>query len=148
MLTALMSWPDFQILESTIQMLQQTSDIVSPDLDSIEYSYENDMPEWMRGTKDVNNQLAFWGLIMTGFGISLQLAAFAFSMVIGRFYYITGFILSFGMAGVYIWAAVAWTDTLEESNELTTYRSWKVNFVAFWVYIGATLLNILCALNW
>jgi len=59
-----------------------------------------------------------------------------------------GSIISFGMAGVYVWAVLKWVHAREYPTELTTFRSWKVNFVAFWVYIGATFLNIICALNW
>ena len=59
-----------------------------------------------------------------------------------------GSIISFGMAGVYVWAVLKWVHAREYPTELTTFRSWKVNFVAFWVYIGATFLNIILALNW
>ena len=76
------------------------------------------------------------------------MAAFAYSMVIGTFYHIIGFILSFGMASVYIWALVNWMFALEDPTKLTTFRAWKLNFVTFWVYVGATLLNIVCAYEW
>ena len=59
-----------------------------------------------------------------------------------------GLIISFGMTGVYVWAVLKWVHAREYPTELTTFRSWKVNFIAFWVYIGASFLNIICALNW
>ena len=49
------------------------------------------------------------------------------------------------MAGVYVWALLKWLNAREFPSALTTYRSWKVNFVAFWVYIGLTFLNMLCS---
>ena len=52
------------------------------------------------------------------------------------------------MFGFYVWAVTTWVTALENPTELTTYRSWKVNFIAFWVYAGATFLNIACAINW
>ena len=51
------------------------------------------------------------------------------------------------MTGVYVWAVLKWATAFENPTALTTFRSWKVNFVAFWVYIGATVLNIICANN-
>ncbi len=51
------------------------------------------------------------------------------------------------MTGVYIWAVLKWATAFENPTALTTFRSWKVNFVAFWVYIGATFLNIIFANN-
>jgi hypothetical protein len=35
-------------------MLQETSDEVNPDLDSIEYKTDEDLPEWMRGDYEQN----------------------------------------------------------------------------------------------
>ena len=49
------------------------------------------------------------------------------------------------MAGVYVWALLKWLNAREFPSALTTYRSWKVNFGAFWVYIGLTVLNMLCS---
>ena len=51
------------------------------------------------------------------------------------------------MAGVYVWALLKWLNAREFPSALTTYRSWKVNFVAFWVYIGLTVLNIPCSIS-
>ena len=51
------------------------------------------------------------------------------------------------MTGVYVWAVLKWATAFENPTALTTFRSWKVNFVAFWVYIGATFLNIIFANN-
>ena len=51
------------------------------------------------------------------------------------------------MTGVYLWAVLKWVTAFENPTALNTFRSWKVNFVAFWVYIGATFLNIICANN-
>jgi len=49
MLAAASSWPDLQILETAIQMLQESSEAVQPDLDSLEYRTDEDLPDWMRG---------------------------------------------------------------------------------------------------
>ena len=130
-------------------MLQETEDAVEPDLDCIELSLDEDAPEWMVGDEEQNNELTMWGQIMIGAGVSLQLIAFIISVITAGSvltYYI-GMILSFGMAGVYVWAVLKWAHAREYPTTLTTFRSWKVNFVAFWVYVGATVLNIVFSNN-
>jgi hypothetical protein len=44
MLASLMSQADLQEFETSIQMLQDTTAVVEPDLDSIEYSLDIDLP--------------------------------------------------------------------------------------------------------
>jgi len=46
------------------------------------------------------------------------------------------------MAGLYVWALLKWFKAREFPTALTTFRSWKVNFFAFWFYVGATAFNI------
>ena len=99
-------------METSIEILQDTSGIVEPDLDSIEYNTDIFLPEWMRGEEDQNNELTIWEQILIGLGIALQFMAFILSMLIGRFYYAIGFVLSFAMQVVYIWSVVTWVNAL------------------------------------
>ena len=60
MLDSETSWTDLQILGG-YYFKKETSVLIEPDLDSIEYSTDEDLPEWMRGDWEQNNQLAMWG---------------------------------------------------------------------------------------
>ena len=80
------------------------------------------------------------GQILSGVGIAVLLFSRAASGV--GWEAITGIILNLGAAGVYVWAVLKWHHATELTTRKTTFRSWKVNFVAFWVYLGVTVLNI------
>jgi hypothetical protein len=114
MLASLMSQAGLQVVGTSIQLLQDTTAVAEPNLESIVYSLDIDLPEWMRGEEDQNNKLAMWGQILTGFGISVQVAAFLFSTVTesGAFYHIIGLFLSLSMALVYLWALFNWIYAL------------------------------------
>jgi len=48
------------------------------------------------------------------------------------------------MAGIYVWAALKWYHASYELTTMrTTFRSWKVNFLAFWVYVAFTAIDII-----
>ena len=113
MLSAAISWPDLQILGG-YYFRQEVLDAVEPDLDSIEYSLDEDAPEWMwrRGDYWYNDGVSMWGQIIIGVGISFQLIAFIISVITAGSvltYYI-GMILSLGMTGVYVWAVLKWVQ--------------------------------------
>ena len=46
-------------------------DAVEPDLDSIEYKTDEDLPDWMRGDYEQNTELTMWAQILAGAGISV-----------------------------------------------------------------------------
>jgi len=46
-------------------------DAVEPDLDSIEYKTDEDLPECMRGDYEQNTELTMWAQILAGAGISV-----------------------------------------------------------------------------
>jgi hypothetical protein len=90
-----------------------------------------------------------WAQILIGAGISFQLLAFVAATVSAwQLNDVFASILSLGAAGAYVWAFLKWNHAQELPTQLTTFRSWKVNFVCFWTYIGVTLLNILLAYPW
>lgn len=50
------------------------------------------------------------------------------------------------MAAVYVWAVLKWySATYELTTVRTTFRAWKINFMAFWVYVGVTAVDIILA---
>lgn len=90
-----------------------------------------------------------WAQILAGAGISFQLLAFAAaSFSAWQLNDIFALLLSLGAAGAYVWAFLKWNHAQELPTQLTTFRSWKVNFVCFWAYIGVTVLNIILAYPW
>ena len=146
MLSTTANWGETQIMEAAIQLLQASADAVAPDLDSIEYRTDEDLPEWMRGDEEQNNELTMYAQILAGAGIGFQLLAFAAaSFAAFQVNDIIAFVLSLGAAGTYVWAVLKWVHARELPTQLTTFRSWKVNFVCFWVYAGVTLLNVILA---
>jgi hypothetical protein len=70
MLAAETSWADLQILGG-YYFRQEVLDAVQPDLDSIEYKTDEDLPEWMRGDYEQNTELTMWAQILAGAGISV-----------------------------------------------------------------------------
>jgi hypothetical protein len=70
MLAAETSWADLQILGG-YYFRQEVLDAVEPDLDSIEYKTDLDLPEWMRGDYEQNTELTMWAQILAGAGISV-----------------------------------------------------------------------------
>jgi hypothetical protein len=56
----------------------------------------------------------------------------------------TGIVLNAGLVAFYVWAVLKWYHaTYELTNMKTTFRAWKVNFLAFWVYVSVTAIDIL-----
>lgn len=96
--------------------------------------------------EDQNNYSTMYAQILAGAGIGVQLLAFgAVSFTAFHVSHIIAFVLSLGALGTYIWAILKWLHAKEFPTRLTTYRSWKVNYVCFWVYVGVTLLNVILA---
>ena len=53
-----------------------------------------------------------------------------------------GIILTLGAVGVYVWGALKWNDSRVDPTDKTMFRSWRVNFLSFWVSAGVTLINL------
>ena len=58
--------------------------------------------------------------------------------------YITSF-LSFGAFGIYIWALLAWLMAKFKPSNESTFVSWRVNFINFWVVAGVAAFNMIIA---
>ncbi len=70
MLAAETSWADLQILGGYM-LRNEIQGAMEPDLDSIEYKTDEDLPEWMRGDYEQNTELTMWAQILAGAGISV-----------------------------------------------------------------------------
>ena len=110
-------------------------------LDTIEYQTDEDWPEFLKGDAKKNNSFALSSQILCGAGIALMLAS--------RVAYGDGWEGYVGMAvnavagAIYSVAVIKYQHAQDHPTRLTTFRSWKINFVAFWVYLVATMANII-----
>ena len=55
-------------------------------------------------------------------------------------------ILSYGGVLMYVWAMLAWLQSSKAPSAETTFVSWRVNFINFWVAAGLAALNIIMAI--
>ena len=78
--------------------------------------------------------------ILIGFGIMCELVGTFF----GFLYWpsITGFVLSLGAAGMYVWAVLKYVDAINEPTAATAFRSWQINYIMFWCALGVSLVYV------
>ena len=92
------------------------------------------------GEEEENTQLTMIGEILLGLGIVLQLATwFTQSFLLWSTY--LRLFLTLGAAGVWVWGFLKWLDSQEQPTDRTMFRSWRVNFLNFWVTAGVTVIN-------
>ena len=89
----------------------------------------------------MNTEWAFIAEILIGVGIATQLAGW-FTQLWTAWSTYVGIILTFGAAAIYVWGVLKWNDGRIEPTAKTLFRSWRVNFINFWVAVGVTVVNI------
>ena len=97
------------------------------------------------GEKEDNELYAMIGEILIGFGVIVQMAGWFTQSWLSWYTYV-GEVFTLGALGVWVWGVLKYNDARVEPNDKTTYRSWRVNFLAIWCAIGATVVNL--ALAW
>jgi hypothetical protein len=60
--------------------------------------------------------------------------------------YITS-LFSLGTLGMYIWALLAWLLARYKPSDESTFVSWRVNFINFWVVAGVAAFNMIIAFS-
>lgn len=108
---------------------------VNPDMDSLEYN--NNIPDWNHGTLEENNDLSMYGLIaiVSGLGV-IVIVDTILAILMPTWFSIAGLILALLGIGGWVWGFMKWQDSQMDPSKWTAFRSWKINFLFFWVDVG------------
>ena len=97
------------------------------------------MPD-MIDEAEKNTELTLIGEILIGVGVVTGLVAwFTQSFMVWATY--IRMVLSLVSIGVWVWGFLKWLDSYEQPTAKTMWRSWRVNFINFWVAAGVTVVN-------
>lgn len=108
---------------------------VNPDMDSLEYN--NNVPEWNFGYLEENKELAMWGMIAIGSGLGvIVLIDLILAILNPAWFNITGMILALLGLGGWVWGFLKWQDSENDPTKWTTFRSWKINYLFYWVDVA------------
>lgn len=114
---------------------------VEPNLDSLEYSLDEDLPSFQREDKESVQTVALIGEILIGLGLAgflgkrlMELAfvnteAVAWSLVIT-----SGGIMAF------VYGLIAFGDYMNYPSAYNAFRAWKINFLVIWISLAVALL--------
>ena len=101
---------------------------------------DSDAEPKMIDDEEQNLELSFIGEILIGFGIVTHLAAW-FTQSFSSWATYARMALSLGSIGVWVWGFLKWLDAQEQPTDKTYFRSWRINFINFWVAAGVTVIN-------
>ena len=93
------------------------------------------------GDKADNELYAMIGEILIGFGLIVQMAGWFTQSWLSWYTYVGEF-FTLGAIGVWVWGVLKYNDARVEPTAATTYRSWRVNFIAIWLAVGVSIFNI------
>ena len=111
--------------------------------DSNGNSFPDNKPDEL-GDYDDNQTYAMVGVILIGFGIVVELAAwFTFGWWWQAY---IGEGLSLLALGIWVWGMLKWYDTKEEPNMKVNFRAWRINLLSFLVSLIVSIYNI--AVSW
>ena len=89
---------------------------------------------------DQNELYAMIAEILIGFGVMCELVGSFF--VFTAWPSVTGFVLSLGSAGMYVWAVLKYVDAINEPTAATAFRSWQINYIMFWTTLIVSLIYV------
>lgn len=92
------------------------------------------------GEEEDNQLYAMISEILIGFGLLTFVAGWATQ---NWLWYPTWIGFAFTILGLapYVWGLLKWNDARVEPTAGTAFRSWRINFISFWVAIGVALIN-------
>lgn len=114
------------------------------DTESMEYSLEPNLPEWMKGDLAYNNKITQLGQLLICTGLIFQLLSSV--IIVGLVPTALGWIrlsLTVLTSAVWVVSYMKWQDSQTMPSAKTAFRSWKINYVAFWIFGSVSFLNLI-----
>ena len=132
----------FNPIELVLSTLSLAADTAEPDMVTALFGPDNEPAEL--GDEEDNTTWVLVSEILIGFGIVAQLAGWCTQSFMAWPTF-TGIGLTLLALGIYAWGFVYWYKSIDVPSAKSMFRSWRINFIDFWVAAGVTLINIVFA---